>query len=61
MVRIEGWENEVTIVSCDMRFWDAPEKADILVNECGLGKLSFFICISLGTVCVFILLYFLLG
>ncbi|KAJ0102453.1 hypothetical protein Patl1_05295 [Pistacia atlantica] len=33
LVRIEGWENEVNIVSCDMRFWDAPEKADILVSE----------------------------
>lgn len=25
--------SRVTIVSCDMRNWDAPEKADILVSE----------------------------
>ncbi|GAV63636.1 PRMT5 domain-containing protein [Cephalotus follicularis] len=33
LVKLEGWENVVTIVSCDMRHWDAPEKADILVSE----------------------------
>lgn len=33
LVRLEGWENIVTIVSSDMRSWDAPEKADILVSE----------------------------
>lgn len=33
LVKIEGWENIVTIVSSDMRCWDAPEKADILVSE----------------------------
>ncbi|KAJ7966077.1 Protein arginine N-methyltransferase [Quillaja saponaria] len=33
LVKLEGWENLVTIVSCDMRHWDAPEKADILVSE----------------------------
>ncbi|GMQ02526.1 hypothetical protein CsSME_00048712 [Camellia sinensis var. sinensis] len=33
LVKLEGWENMVTIVSCDMRCWDAPEKADILVSE----------------------------
>ncbi|KAJ4707623.1 Protein arginine N-methyltransferase [Melia azedarach] len=33
LVRLEGWGNMVTIVSCDMRHWDAPEKADILVSE----------------------------
>ncbi|KAL9442704.1 hypothetical protein AB3S75_016142 [Citrus x aurantiifolia] len=33
LVRLEGWEKMVTIVSCDMRCWDAPEKADILVSE----------------------------
>ncbi|KAH9759953.1 protein arginine N-methyltransferase 1.5 [Citrus sinensis] len=33
LVRLEGWEKTVTIVSCDMRCWDAPEKADILVSE----------------------------
>ncbi|XP_052211618.1 protein arginine N-methyltransferase 1.5 isoform X2 [Diospyros lotus] len=33
LVKMEGWENIVTIVSSDMRCWDAPEKADILVSE----------------------------
>ncbi|CAK9163785.1 unnamed protein product, partial [Ilex paraguariensis] len=33
LVNLEGWENIVTIVSSDMRCWDAPEKADILVSE----------------------------
>ncbi|XAR57652.1 Histone-arginine N-methyltransferase [Bertholletia excelsa] len=33
LVKLEGWENLVTIVSCDMRCWSAPEKADILVSE----------------------------
>ncbi|XP_074276398.1 protein arginine N-methyltransferase 1.5 [Silene latifolia] len=33
LVKLEGWENVVTIVSSDMRHWDAPEKADILVSE----------------------------
>ncbi|PHT95895.1 Protein arginine N-methyltransferase 5 [Capsicum annuum] len=33
LVKIEGWEKIVTIVSSDMRCWDAPEKADILVSE----------------------------
>ncbi|XP_048331972.1 protein arginine N-methyltransferase 1.5 [Ziziphus jujuba] len=33
LVKLEGWENIVTIISCDMRHWDAPEKADILVSE----------------------------
>ncbi|CAK9828995.1 Protein arginine N-methyltransferase 5 [Anthophora retusa] len=27
------WEDKVTVVSCDMREWIAPEKADILVSE----------------------------
>ncbi|XP_012285156.1 protein arginine N-methyltransferase 5 [Orussus abietinus] len=27
------WGNKVTVVSCDMRKWKAPEKADILVSE----------------------------
>lgn len=31
LVKLEGWESVVTIVSSDMRSWDAPEKADILV------------------------------
>ncbi|KAL9226935.1 hypothetical protein vseg_002691 [Gypsophila vaccaria] len=33
LVKLEGWENIVTIISSDMRHWDAPEKADILVSE----------------------------
>lgn len=32
LVKLEGWEEIVTIVSSDMRNWDAPEKADILVS-----------------------------
>lgn len=27
------WENKVTVISCDMREWNAPEKADIIVSE----------------------------
>ncbi|XP_074564500.1 protein arginine N-methyltransferase 5 [Curcuma longa] len=33
LVKLEGWEDVVTIVSSDMRCWNAPEKADILVSE----------------------------
>ncbi|KAJ1420140.1 S-adenosyl-L-methionine-dependent methyltransferase [Sesbania bispinosa] len=33
LLKLEGWEDTVSIVSCDMRYWDAPEKADILVSE----------------------------
>ncbi|KAL6544219.1 Protein arginine N-methyltransferase 5 [Orobanche gracilis] len=33
LVKLEDWKEKVTIVSCDMRSWDAPEKADILVSE----------------------------
>ncbi|XP_069940750.1 protein arginine N-methyltransferase 5 isoform X1 [Cherax quadricarinatus] len=29
----EDWGDQVTVVSCDMREWDAPEQADILVSE----------------------------
>lgn len=29
----EEWGSRVTVVSCDMRKWNAPEKADILVSE----------------------------
>ncbi len=29
----EMWCDQVTVVSCDMRFWNAPEQADILVSE----------------------------
>lgn len=27
------WGDRVTVVSCDMRRWEAPEKADIMVSE----------------------------
>ncbi|XP_076622619.1 protein arginine N-methyltransferase 5 [Colletes latitarsis] len=33
------WGGKVTVVSCDMRKWNAPEKADILVSEL-LGSFS---------------------
>ncbi|XP_042974939.1 protein arginine N-methyltransferase 1.5-like [Carya illinoinensis] len=33
LVKLEGWEDTVTIISSDMRHWDASEKADILVSE----------------------------
>ncbi|XP_035231294.1 protein arginine N-methyltransferase 5-like [Stegodyphus dumicola] len=29
----EMWGDQVTVVSCDMRDWNPPEKADILVSE----------------------------
>ncbi|KAK3086104.1 hypothetical protein FSP39_013632 [Pinctada imbricata] len=29
----EMWGDQVDVISCDMRFWEAPEKADILVSE----------------------------
>ncbi|PNF42601.1 Protein arginine N-methyltransferase 5 [Cryptotermes secundus] len=29
----EFWGDQVTVVSCDMRDWNSPEKADILVSE----------------------------
>lgn len=33
LLKLEGWENIVSIISSDMRCWNAPEKADILVSE----------------------------
>ncbi|MFS7964483.1 putative methyltransferase [Helianthus anomalus] len=33
LVKLEGWENMVTIISCDMRCWEALEKANIMVSE----------------------------
>jgi protein arginine N-methyltransferase 5 len=27
------WHDKVEVVACDMRFWEAPCKADILVSE----------------------------
>lgn len=37
LVSLEGWEDVVTVVSADMRTWEAPELADILV---GLRRLA---------------------
>ncbi|GAB2222938.1 hypothetical protein Droror1_Dr00017070 [Drosera rotundifolia] len=33
LIKLECWEDIVTIVSSDMRCWDAPERADVLVSE----------------------------
>lgn len=33
----DGWEGTVTIVPADMREWEAPEQADILVR-CAAGR-----------------------
>eukprot|EP00884_Botryococcus_braunii_P016344 jgi/Botrbrau1/3393/Bobra.0337s0034.1 len=33
LIAAEGWEDVVTVVGADMRHWEAPEKADILVSE----------------------------
>ncbi|MFS7964487.1 putative methyltransferase [Helianthus anomalus] len=33
LVKLEGWENMVTIISCDMCCWEALEKANIMVSE----------------------------
>lgn len=32
-LREEMWGDQVEVISCDMRAWDAPIKADILVSE----------------------------
>lgn len=32
LIKIEGWQGSVTVVSSDMRQWNAPEQADILVK-----------------------------
>eukprot|EP00658_Telonema_sp_P-2_P036974 TRINITY_DN26643_c0_g1_i3.p1 TRINITY_DN26643_c0_g1~~TRINITY_DN26643_c0_g1_i3.p1 ORF type:complete len:489 (-),score=98.64 TRINITY_DN26643_c0_g1_i3:169-1635(-) len=29
----EGWGDDVEIISCDMRKWEAPQQADIMVSE----------------------------
>jgi protein arginine N-methyltransferase 5 len=29
----EMWGEQVEVISCDMRKWEAPQKADILVSE----------------------------
>lgn len=31
--KFEEWGDQVTVVSCDMREWTSPEKADIIVSE----------------------------
>lgn len=33
LIRKQQWEDQVTLVSADMRWWQAPEPADILVSE----------------------------
>ena len=33
LVALEGWSDKVTVISADMRAWEAPEQADILVSE----------------------------
>lgn len=33
MLRREGWGDRVELVGADMRHWQAPELADILVSE----------------------------
>ena len=32
-MRYEMWGENVTVVGSDMRVWQAPEKADIIVSE----------------------------
>ncbi|KAL9275973.1 arginine N-methyltransferase 5-like protein [Drosera capensis] len=39
LIKLEGWEDIVIIVSSDMRCRDAPERADVLVSEL-LGSLG---------------------
>ena len=29
----EIWGDQVDVISCDMRKWEAPQKADILISE----------------------------
>ena len=33
MIKQEGWGETVTLVFADMRMWEHPKKADILVSE----------------------------
>lgn len=63
LVKLEGWENCVTIISSDMRCWDAPEKADILVySSITVLKLKFsfqsFICPVAGVNYIFLVYLF---
>lgn len=32
-LKVDTWGDQVTIVSGDMRFWNAPVQADIIVSE----------------------------
>jgi len=32
-MKAEFWGDLVTVVSCDMRHWSAPELADVIVSE----------------------------
>lgn len=32
-LKYEMWGDQVTVVSTDMRHWEPPEKADIIVSE----------------------------
>lgn len=32
-IQRDMWKDKVTVVSCDMRNWTPPEKADIIVSE----------------------------
>lgn len=43
LVKLEGWEDTVTIISSDMRHWDASEKADILVRAYYLESIFYFL------------------
>jgi len=38
-MKYDEWGDQVTVVSCDMREWEAPVMADILVSEL-LGSFS---------------------
>ncbi|ESQ46413.1 hypothetical protein EUTSA_v10000691mg [Eutrema salsugineum] len=33
LVKAKGWEGTVIVISCDVRYWTAPERADILVSN----------------------------
>lgn len=63
LVKLEGWENIVTIISCDMRHWDASEKADILV--CKYSSIVFFfipwVCITNNFLVIFLSFLLVLG
>eukprot|EP01059_Diplonema_ambulator_P035271 TRINITY_DN8230_c0_g1_i1.p1 TRINITY_DN8230_c0_g1~~TRINITY_DN8230_c0_g1_i1.p1 ORF type:complete len:625 (+),score=264.68 TRINITY_DN8230_c0_g1_i1:44-1918(+) len=33
MLRERDWSNKVEIIECDMRVWESPDKADIMISE----------------------------